>query len=127
MRSSAPRSSRAGSRPLRLDRAAERRPHRRNGQPAAPAPRRTAAPEAPAPAAATPETPPAPSRKRRRLLLLVPILAVVGLLGLYFGLRFWYESTYFVMTDNAQVTGDLVQVGSLNAGRVVEASLEVGQ
>jgi multidrug resistance efflux pump len=73
------------------------------------------------------EPPPAPARKRRRLLLLVPILAVVGLLGAYFGLRFWYESTYFVMTDNAQVTGDLVQVGSLNAGRIVEASLEVGQ
>jgi multidrug resistance efflux pump len=31
------------------------------------------------------------------------------------------------MTDNAQVSGDLVQVGSLNAGRVVAASLEVGQ
>jgi multidrug resistance efflux pump len=31
------------------------------------------------------------------------------------------------MTDNAQVTGDLVQVGSLNAGRIVDASLEVGQ
>ncbi|HZS00571.1 MAG TPA: efflux RND transporter periplasmic adaptor subunit [Chloroflexota bacterium] len=75
----------------------------------------------------TAEASPTPARKRRRLLLLVPILAVVGLLGLYFGLRFWFESTYFVMTDNAQVTGDLVQVGSLNAGRVIEASLEVGQ
>jgi multidrug resistance efflux pump len=71
--------------------------------------------------------PPTPTRKRRRLLLLVPILAVVGLLALSFGVRFWYETTYFVMTDNAQVTGDLVQVGSLNAGRVVDAHLEVGQ
>jgi multidrug resistance efflux pump len=31
------------------------------------------------------------------------------------------------MTDNAQVAGDLVQVGSLNAGCVIEASLDVGQ
>ena len=133
MRSSAPRSARARGRSPRLARAAERRPQYRNGQSAAPAPEAAAAPPppvepaTPAPAVGTAEASPTPARKRRRLLLLVPILAVVGLLGLYFGLRFWFESTYFVMTDNAQVTGDLVQVGSLNAGRVIEASLEVGQ
>jgi multidrug resistance efflux pump len=126
MRSSAPRPPRAMSRSLRLDRAASAQPHRRNGHAAAPSPTDAPPPEA-APAVGVAEPPPAPARKRRRLLLLVPILAVVGLLGAYFGLRFWYESTYFVMTDNAQVTGDLVQVGSLNAGRIVEASLEVGQ
>jgi multidrug resistance efflux pump len=127
MRASAPRSARGRGRSWRLDRAAERRPHRHNGQTPAPAASAPAAPEAPAPAAVAPEAPAAPARRRRRLLLLAPILAVVGLLGLCFGLRFWYESTYFVITDNAQVTGDLVQVGSLNAGRVIEASLDVGQ
>ncbi len=77
------------------------------------------------------EAPPAPAHgaapRRRRLLLLIPVLAVVGLVGLVLALRFWYESTYFVITENAQVTGDLVQVGSLNAGQVVEANLEVGR
>src|SRR5436309_4343017 len=55
------------------------------------------------------ELEPAPRKRRRRLLLLVPILLVVGAIGLTIGYRYWYDSTYFVMTDNAQVTGDLVQ------------------
>jgi multidrug resistance efflux pump len=68
----------------------------------------------------------APSKSRRIRLLLVPLLLVVGLVALTLGYRFWYESTYFVMTDNAQVTGDLIQVGSLNAGRVLQTPLEIG-
>jgi multidrug resistance efflux pump len=68
----------------------------------------------------------APSRSRRIRLLLIPLLLVVGLVALTLGYRYWYESTYFVMTDNAQVTGDLIQVGSLNAGRVLQTPLEIG-
>jgi multidrug resistance efflux pump len=68
-----------------------------------------------------------PSRKRRRLLWIIPILLIVGAVAVQVALRFWYESTYFVMTDNAQITGNLVQVGSLNAGRVVSTSFDVGQ
>lgn len=65
-------------------------------------------------------------RRRRRLLLLVPILLIVGAIGATVGYRYWYESTYFVMTDNAQVAGDMVQVGSLNAGRIVATRVDVG-
>ncbi|MDP8922965.1 MAG: efflux RND transporter periplasmic adaptor subunit [Chloroflexota bacterium] len=67
-----------------------------------------------------------PTGHRKRLLLLVPILLVAVGAGLLFGYRYWYESTYFVITDNAQITGDLVQVGSLNAGRIVATRLEIG-
>ena len=67
-----------------------------------------------------------PRGRRKRLLLLVPILLVAVAAGLLFGYRYWYESTYFVITDNAQVTGDLVQVGSMNAGRIVASRLEIG-
>jgi multidrug resistance efflux pump len=91
-----------------------------DGAPAPPVPASTPGPTAEAPAAP-------PARKRRRLLLLAPILLVVGLVALAIGVRFWYESVYFVITDNAQVTGDLVQVGPLNAGRVVETRVDVGQ
>ncbi len=120
MRHAPPRGHRRSHRPAR--------PDRHVASPAPPANGRASAQPAPAanPAAGSVK-PAAPSRKRRRLLLLVPVLLVVGLIGAYVGLRFWYESTYFVMTDNAQVTGDLVPVGSLNAGRVIQASLEVGQ
>ncbi len=55
------------------------------------------------------------------------VLLVVGAVGAGVGYHFWYESMYFVVTDNAQVTGDLIQVGSLNAGRIVATRHEVGQ
>src|SRR5579884_713466 len=84
----------------------------RTGQPQAPPPPPQAAP---------------PRSKRRRLLLLVPILFIVGAIGGTIGYRYWYDSAYFVSTDNASVTGDLIQIGSLNAGRLVSAPLEVGQ
>ena len=56
----------------------------------------------------------------------MPILLLAVAVGLFFGYRYWYESTYFVITDNAQITGDLVQVGSMNAGRIVASRLEIG-
>jgi len=56
----------------------------------------------------------------------VPILLVIGAIAVTIGYRYWYESTYFVITDNAQVTGDLVQIGSLNAGRIVATRAEIG-
>src|SRR5262249_2068062 len=57
---------------------------------------------------------------------LSPILAMVGLVAIVVAARFWYESAYFVMTDNAQVTGDLVPVGSYNAGRIIATRVEIG-
>jgi multidrug resistance efflux pump len=65
--------------------------------------------------------------KRRRLLLLIPILIVALGASTVLGYRYWYESTYFVSTDNASITGDLVQVGSLNAGRIVATRVDVGR
>lgn len=65
-------------------------------------------------------------RKIWRLLLLVPILLLVSAVGTTLAYRYWYESTYFVITENAQVTGDLVQVGSLNPGRVIATRVDVG-
>jgi multidrug resistance efflux pump len=64
--------------------------------------------------------------KSRRLLFVIPILLVVGAIAFGFGYRYWYESTFFVSTDNASVTGDLVQVGSLNAGRIVATRVDIG-
>jgi Barrel-sandwich domain of CusB or HlyD membrane-fusion len=67
-----------------------------------------------------------PKRKRRGLLLLFPILLIALAAAALMAYRYWYESTYFVSTDNASVTGDLVQVGSLNAGRIVATRADVG-
>jgi multidrug resistance efflux pump len=67
------------------------------------------------------------NRKRKRLLLLVPILTIALVATTLLGYRYWHETTYFVSTDNASVTGDLVQVGSLNAGRIVATRVDVGR
>ncbi|MFN8636481.1 MAG: efflux RND transporter periplasmic adaptor subunit [Chloroflexota bacterium] len=65
--------------------------------------------------------------KRKRLLLLVPVLLIALGVAAILGYRYWYESTYFVSTENAAITGDLVQVGSLNAGRIVATRVDVGR
>lgn len=65
--------------------------------------------------------------RRKRFLWLIPILLIATLAATAFGYRYWYQNTYFVWTENASVTGDLVQVGSLNAGRIVATRVDVGR
>lgn len=65
--------------------------------------------------------------KLKRLLFLFPIVLVILAVAGVLGYRYWYDATYFISTDNASVTGDLVQVGSLNAGRIVTAKVDVGR
>jgi hypothetical protein len=77
---------------------------------------------------AAPHQPAQPKKsKRGRLLLLFPILLIILGVGGWLGYRYWYDSTYFISTDNASVTGDLVQVGSLNAGRIVATRVDIGK
>ncbi len=55
------------------------------------------------------------------------ILAIVG--ASIFGFDQWLESDLsgrFVSSNNAQVVADLVQVGSINAGRIVAMDVDVG-
>lgn len=56
------------------------------------------------------------------LLLVILILLAAG----YFGYRAWQEQALYVSTGNAQVAGVLTSVGSLNAGRVEEVAVDVG-
>lgn len=65
-------------------------------------------------------------RGRRRFILLALLLAVLAAGGTV-GYRYYYDSTHFVTTDNAMLTGRLVQVGPLVAGRVAEVRYDVGQ
>ena len=65
--------------------------------------------------------------RQKRFWLLVPILLIAACAVLVFGYRYWFQTTYFVSTENAAVTGDLVQVGSLNAGRIVATRLDIGR
>jgi len=66
-------------------------------------------------------------KRRKRFWLLAPILLIALCVSVALGYRYWYQTTYFVWTENAAVTGDLVQVGSLNAGRIVATRVDVGR
>ncbi|HZR01448.1 MAG TPA: HlyD family efflux transporter periplasmic adaptor subunit [Chloroflexota bacterium] len=97
--------------------------------PAAPAggPPTHAAPQpAPAMSQAAPAIP-APKRGGRLKVVLFPLLLVALVGGAAVGYRYYYDSTHFVSTDNAQLAGRLVQVGPLVAGRVAEVRYDVGQ
>jgi multidrug resistance efflux pump len=75
--------------------------------------------------------PPAPARgarpaRRAPGILAVLLLVAAALVGGYFGYRYWQDQSLYITTDNALVTGSLVQVGSLNAGRVLNVAVDVG-
>lgn len=114
----------------------EEAPTRPDPAPAAPPPEATppgaptteaVAAQAPAPAA--PETP--PKRKRgigkliRNLVLAVLVIAGLGA-GTVVGYRWYEDSVSYVSTDNAQISGPMVQVGGLEAGRVASVRYDVG-
>jgi multidrug resistance efflux pump len=65
-----------------------------------------------------------PGRIRRLLVLL--LLGIIAVVGGYYGYQYWQEQSFYVYTDNALITGPLIQVGSLNAGRVVKVAVGIG-
>lgn len=62
---------------------------------------------------------------RLPVLLALGIIIVLGAAG-FFGHRLWYNSIHFVSTNNAQVAAAVVQVGSLNAGRILKMNVDLG-
>ena len=60
---------------------------------------------------------------RGRLIVGVVVVIIVG--ASLVGYRLWYNSLRFVSTDNAKVTVDLIQVGSVNAGRIIQMNVDV--
>src|SRR5579859_1366463 len=75
-----------------------------------------------------PLAPPAPRRRRlpgvrRALIVLAPLALLAVALFAYSTYR---EGVLYVSTDNAQLTGQPVQVGSINAGRVESLQVRMG-
>jgi multidrug resistance efflux pump len=87
--------------------------------------------ESPRVAATLPDAAPAPAARRRPGFLnrrvLLPILGVVVLVIAVVAFNAWRESSLFVSTDNAQLSGQPVQVGSMNAGKVDSIMPTIGQ
>ncbi len=63
---------------------------------------------------------------RFKVLLSVTGLILVILGASIGGYAWWYNSSQFVTTDDANLVADLVQVGSLNAGRIIAMNVDVG-
>jgi multidrug resistance efflux pump len=59
---------------------------------------------------------------RRNIL----IGAVVALLIVVLGFRYYYTNQHYVSTDNALISGDVVQVAPSNGGRVTSVKVDVG-
>jgi multidrug resistance efflux pump len=82
-------------------------------------------------AASLPEiAPDAPAARRRPRIFtrrfLLPLAAVVLLVVAWFGYNTLRQGQLYVSTDNAQLTGQPVQVGAMNAGRVESIAPSVG-
>ena len=73
---------------------------------------------------APPAGKPAGSGRVRRIVL--PVLLVLLIGGIAFGVNYYWQSVHFVSTDNAQITGQPVQVGALGAGHVAAVNVAVG-
>jgi multidrug resistance efflux pump len=84
------------------------------------------APEVPSPIAEAP----APAARRRPALLtrrvLLPVAAVVLVVVAAFAYNTYREGQLYVTTENAQLTGQPVQVGSMNAGRLESITPSIG-
>jgi multidrug resistance efflux pump len=54
------------------------------------------------------------------------MLAVAIIGGAIFGVTYWRDQTLYVSTDNAQVAGDMIEVGTVNTGRVGSVAVDIG-
>ena len=72
--------------------------------------------------AARPEAPAVAGRKRR---IIIPVAAIIIVIGLIFGIRYWIYASHHVSTDDAQIQGNITTIspkvkGSVLAVYVVE-------
>jgi len=65
-----------------------------------------------------------PRRASRLVVLAILVLALAG--AAFFGYRYLQDQAMYVSTENALVTGTLIQVGSLNAGQVGSINVDIG-
>lgn len=63
----------------------------------------------------------------KKKVLIIALLAVMVLSLGGVGFYYWYENTYYVSTEDAKVTGDLVRVSPQVSAKLVDFSVEEGQ
>ncbi len=83
-------------------------------------------PQPSAPQAGAPASAPAPRKRRNLRRILLPLAVVVLAVAGYVGYGMYEDSLLYVSTDNAQISGQPVQVGALSAGRVSAINVTLG-
>lgn len=63
--------------------------------------------------------------KRKVFIISILVAMVIAIAGV--GYYYWYQNTYFVSTEDARVTGDVVRVTPQIAGKLLEFNVEEGQ
>ncbi|MDR3596928.1 efflux RND transporter periplasmic adaptor subunit [Clostridium sp.] len=63
--------------------------------------------------------------KKRKIVMSVILIVMIGALG-GIGFYYWYDNNYFVSTDDARVTGDLIKVSPQISGKLLEFNVEEG-
>jgi membrane fusion protein (multidrug efflux system) len=64
-----------------------------------------------------------PRTKSRRRYIIIGVVAV----AIVVGLLFWWHSTFYESTDDAQVNGHIIQISSRVAGHVIKVNVEENQ
>ena len=65
------------------------------------------------------------NEKRRNLILIVffiMLLTIISIISYY-----WYNNTYFVSTEDAKVTADIVKISPQISGKIIEFNMVEGQ
>lgn len=93
--------------------------------PATPAPN----PEAPRPAPRPPVAEFSVKPRGRWMVRLIPLVVLVVIAGIggSIGISAYRDNQAYVSTENAQLTGQLIQVGGMNAGRIETINVTLSQ
>lgn len=63
----------------------------------------------------------------KRKVLMLSVVAVMLVVLSSIGAYYWYESNYYVTTEDAKVAGDIVKVSPQMTGKLLELEVEEGQ
>ncbi|MHB9093809.1 MAG: HlyD family secretion protein, partial [Eubacteriales bacterium] len=63
--------------------------------------------------------------KRKVIIFSVLIIMALAIAGV--GSYYWYQNTYYVSTEDAKITGDIVRVTPQIAGKLLEFNTDEGQ
>jgi len=64
------------------------------------------------------------NEKRKRIIYIILTVMVIAFASI--GVYYWYKNAYFVSTEDAKITGDLVNVSPQISGKLLEMNIEEG-